>query len=42
MAEIRIAHTHICLYALLELETSFSFFEPFDLSFSNEGSTGIF
>lgn len=42
MAEIRIAHIHICLYALLELETSFSFFEPSDLSFSNEGSTVIF
>ena len=42
MVEIRIARINTCLYTQLEPETSPSFFEPFDLSFYNEGSMGIF
>lgn len=42
MVEIRIACINTCLYALLEPETSSSFFEPFDLSFYKEGYMGIF
>lgn len=36
MSAIRIDHINTCLDAQLDTETSFSTFEPSDLSFSNE------